>query len=162
MSKSNYLHIIMEHFSFEMQDILDDYQAKKLTLGELEQKYKDIGTESHDILAYKDLLEHARENNSSVKLHGGFIPRTFARKLFRDKTEEGISAIINEVVGLDYVPKDTKVIEGSEWHYSMFESMISRRDMYDSNLKPSDQFRHMFKSQLLKDIAMAHKVNKVV
>ena len=52
--------------------------------------------------------------------------------------------------------------EGSELHYNMFESMISGRDMYDNSQKPVDKFRQMFKAQLIKDVAMAHRVNELI
>lgn len=34
--------------------------------------------------------------------------------------------------------------------------------MYDSNLKPNDNYRKIFKAQLIKDYAMAHCVNKLL
>lgn len=50
----------MEHFSFEMQHLLDQYQANLLTLEELNEQYAAIGTEGHDIMAYRELLEFAK------------------------------------------------------------------------------------------------------
>lgn len=44
----------------------------------------------------------------------------------------------------------------------MFESMISGRDMHNPELKPSDNFRKIFKAQLIKDISMSHKVCKLL
>ena len=34
--------------------------------------------------------------------------------------------------------------------------------MYDENLKPNDNYRKIFKAQLIKDYAMAHCINKLV
>ena len=69
----------MEQFSFEMQNLLEDYQAKKITIEELNTAYENIGTEGPDVLGLKPFLELARENAAKVKLFGGFIPRTYAR-----------------------------------------------------------------------------------
>lgn len=60
--------------------------------------------------------------------------------------KEGEEATIKVAAEKNYIPADLSSIEGSELHYSMFESMISGRDMYDESLKPVDQFRKMFKA----------------
>ena len=54
------LNVIMEHFSFEMQDLLEEYQEGKIDINELGVKYKEIGTEGHDVHAYEEVLELAR------------------------------------------------------------------------------------------------------
>jgi len=82
--------VILEHFSFEMQDLLDKYQDGNLTLKELHDKYVEIGTEGHDILRYEDILAHARLNKQQIKLHAGFIPRTYAKMLMKEGEESGI------------------------------------------------------------------------
>lgn len=96
--------------------------------------YAQIGTEGHDLIPYRSLLEHAKENKDMVKLHAGFIPRTYARTLMK----EGEEATIKLAIEKNYIPSDLTSFEGSELHYSMFESMISGRDMYDDSLKPVD------------------------
>ena len=118
------------------------------------EKYKEIGTENHDIGSYKPLLEHARDNKDQISLFGGFIPRTYARNLMKEGEENAIKAAIEK----DFVPSSLSTIEGTDFHYDMFESMISGRDMHDPNLKPNDNYRKIFKAQLIKDIAMSHKV----
>ena len=55
-----------------------------MTFEQMLEGYAGIGTEGHDLKAYKGLLEHARENKDLVKLHAGFIPRTFARQLMKE------------------------------------------------------------------------------
>lgn len=152
------LNVVLEHFSYEMQDILEGYQAGTISFEDMLAKYAAIGTENHDIQAYRSLLEHAKENKDKIKLHAGFIPRTFARIVMR----EGEEAAIKAVEGKNYLPPGCTTFEGTEMHYNMFESMISRRSMYDENLKPADQFRKLFKAQLIKDVAMAHKVNTLL
>ena len=82
-SQGTMLNVVMEHFSFEMQHLLDGYQDGSLDMDQLELKYNEIGTEGHNIRAYQDLFDHARDNKEQVKLHAGFIPRTFARTLMK-------------------------------------------------------------------------------
>lgn len=60
MIGENKLNVIMEHFSFEMQDLLEAYQEGKIDIDELGVKYKEIGTEGHDVHAYAEVLELAR------------------------------------------------------------------------------------------------------
>ena len=90
----------MEHFSFEMQQLLDDYQDGKIDLEKLNEEYAAIGTEGHVILPYAPLLEFARENSDLVKLHGGFIPRTYAKIIMRESEEEAVKAAKEK----DYIP----------------------------------------------------------
>ena len=77
------LHVILEHFSFEMQQLLDGYQSGTLTFPDLLAGYAQIGTEGHDLKPYEEILKYAQEHNESVKLHAGFIPRTYARTLMK-------------------------------------------------------------------------------
>lgn len=77
--------MIFEHFSVEMQSLLDDFSCSNINIEQLCEGYKAIGTEGHNIMAYKDLLEHARV--AEVRLHGGFIPRTYARTVMREGRE---------------------------------------------------------------------------
>lgn len=109
-------------------------------------------------MAYKELLEFAKKYSNMIKLHGGFIPRTYAKILMRESEEAALKAAKE----LDYVPSDVTSLEGTDLHYNMFESMISQRNMYDKNLQPNDGYKKLFKAQLIKDYAMAHKVNKLV
>ena len=46
------LNVVMEHFSFEMQQLLDDFTSGKISFDELVYGYEAIGTEGHDIKAY--------------------------------------------------------------------------------------------------------------
>jgi len=152
------LNIVMEHFSFEMQHTLDQYQDGKLTLEQLAEEYGK-GTEGHDIMAYREILEFAREHKDGVKLHGGFIPRSFAKTLMKS----GEEAAIKEAKAKDYIAAGVQSFEGTELHYNMFESLITQRNMHDDSVKPQDNFRgNFFKAQLIKDYAMAHCINKLL
>ena len=46
-----------------MQGLLESYQSGDHSLEQLNEKYQEIGTENHDILKYRPLLEHAREHH---------------------------------------------------------------------------------------------------
>jgi uncharacterized iron-regulated protein len=47
--KEGNLHIILQHFNFEMQYLIDDYLTGKSTFEQLVETYKEIGTEGYDI-----------------------------------------------------------------------------------------------------------------
>ena len=86
------LHVILEHFSFEQQHLLDAYAAGELTISRLLEEYDAIGTEGHDIVSLEPLLSLAREQAGRVRLHGGFIPRPYARIVMRESTEAALAA----------------------------------------------------------------------
>lgn len=69
------VHVIMEHFAFDMQNLLDVYRKGECSFEELVQQYQDIGTEGHNLLPYQTLLETTRKS-SSVQLHAAFLSRT--------------------------------------------------------------------------------------
>lgn len=156
--KGRPVHVILEHFSFEMQHLLDDYRSGKISFDELVKAYENIGTEGHDIGQYQSLLQYARDHSDRVSLVAGFIPRTYARLLMR----EGPDIAISEAKAKQYVPHSLTCLEGSIGHYNMFESMITGRDMYDDNLQPTDQLRKIFQAQLIKDVSMAHRINTLI
>lgn len=152
------IHVIMEHFSFDMQELLDKYAKGECSFDALVQQYKDIGTEGHNLVPYQELLEKTRRNSSSVHLHAGFLSRTYARQLMK----EGESAALRSAS--PWLPPHTTELMGNEFHYNIFESMITGRNMRTegSSTPPSDQFRGIYQAQLLKDVAMAHKINCLV
>lgn len=59
---------------------------------------------------------------------------------------EGEEGQIKSSIEKDYIQDDTISFEGSDFHYNMFESMISGRDMHDPNLKPNDNYKKIFKA----------------
>lgn len=75
-----------------------------MTFEQFQEEYVKIGTEGHNLLPYRQLLEHAKENKEQVKLHAGFIPRTFAKKLVKEGEEMAIKAAVE----LDYIDSATK------------------------------------------------------
>ena len=46
------MHIILEHWNFEMQFLLDDFCEKNMTLQELIEEYNAIGNDGVDISVY--------------------------------------------------------------------------------------------------------------
>ena len=94
------LHVVMEHFSFEMQGILDKYQSNNLSFEELLEEYDKIGTEGHDLKPYFNLLQFAKQNYPKIILHGGFIPRTFGRLVMKEGEEMAIKIAKDK----DYLP----------------------------------------------------------
>ena len=139
---SGQLHIVLEHFSFEMQPLLNDYAVGAIDFHALLAGYDAIGTEGHDVPAYEPLLRLALEHSGRVVLHGGFIPRTYARQLMR----EGLDAALDAAKANDYVAAD-ETCTATEAHYNFFESLISGRDPHGA-LPPSDRFRKMFPAQV--------------
>lgn len=168
------VHVIMEHFSFEMQSVLDNYLRNRSTQNfeEFLATYHEIGTEGHDLIPYRPLLEFARDNADYVRVHAGFIPRYYARMLMKEGQEATLERAAN------WLPSNTentkRMLEGTNLHYNIFESLISGRYAYptscEGNLEPanetistpSDRFKGIFVAQLLKDVAMAHKVNQLI
>ena len=150
------LHVLLEHFNFEMQPLLDDYAAGRLSL---EQLAEGSGSEGHDILSYAPLLEFCShgEQRERVQLHAGFIPRSFARMVMRESAEEAVAAAARE----GYVSAG-ETLAGTDAHYSFFESLLTGRNLHNRALPPTDTYRKMFPAQVIKDAAMAHKLNTLV
>mmetsp|Transcript_24625 Transcript_24625/g.35244 ORF Transcript_24625/g.35244 Transcript_24625/m.35244 type:complete len:783 (-) Transcript_24625:44-2392(-) len=133
------LHLIMEHFSQDMQPILDRYQqttqrhSKELqdedenkAFEELVTSYKEqYGTEGHNLHPYRELLQFCRRSAADetdhsslkckVKLHGGFIPRNQAARLNKEEYETK-HAFFQEMSGKGYLPK-----EAESMHHALFE-----------------------------------------
>lgn len=149
------LHVVFEHFSFEMQEILEDYQAQKIPFDEMVVRYKQIGTEGHNLQPYKPLLEYTKEVRASVKLHAGFLPRTYARQLMKESEAAALTSAAK------WLKPNTTSLEGTDFHYNLFESMLSGRNIHDGN-PPMDRFQQIFKAQLLKDVAMAQKISTLI
>ena len=57
----------------------------------------------------------------------------------RESKEAAIAAALEQ----NYIKPDEDLV-GSDEHYNMFESMISGRDMHNTDTPPTDQFRKMF------------------
>jgi len=169
--------IVMEHFSRDMQPILDGYQAGTMDFLGLMSAYREIGTEGHDLKPYIPALESARLSPHQ-HLHGGFIPRTYSRLLMKN----GIQVALDAAKNNGYVSPD-ECLQGTDEHYNFFEGMLTGRDIHDGynscktsedcgkdgednvmdKVLPSDRFRSkMFPAQILKDASMAFTVRNLL
>ena len=147
------VHVILEHFSFDLQELLDEYCSGKWTFEELVERYHELGEEGHDLYPYQELLEDAKAYG--VRLHAGFLPRRFAKMLLQqgpDATVHAASAWLPALGDL----------QGTLFHYNVFESLLTGRSIYHSDQEPTDQFKRIFDAQVLKDVGMAHKINTLI
>lgn len=147
------LHLVMEHFNFEMQPHLDGFSRGDLSLSELATA---AAEEGHTIEEYGPLLGICRENASRMVLHAGFIPRSYARLVMR----ESVDAALEAAKAANYVRGD-ETCAATEAHYGFFESLLTGRPI-SSDSPPSERFRAMFPAQVIKDAAMAHKVAQLI
>jgi SAM-dependent methyltransferase/uncharacterized iron-regulated protein len=111
-STTGTLHVILEHFSFELQGLLDQYMANEIDFDTLVEQYHTLGEEHHDLVPYRDLLEDAKsqcaapdyaknhtenkdtnnqqqnqQSRRQIRLHAGFLPRKYARMLLKEGEE---------------------------------------------------------------------------
>jgi len=150
------LRVVMEHFSQEMQSILDQYNGGSIDAFALLQAYRNIGTEGHHLNPYLPALESARRNNH-IRLYGGFIPRTYARLLMKD----GIDVALKASRNLGFISENEK-LQGTDAHYNFFEGLLTGRDIHNLET-PTERFRaKMFPAQILKDASMAHAVQNIL
>ena len=157
--ESSTLHVVLEHFSFPMQGLLDDFQDGKVSFDELTKAYQQMGNEGHDLEPYRSVLEYARAteehpNKKNIKLHAGFLPREYARMLLKEGPE-----VTFEKARL-FLPGPTPSLVGTALHYNLFESLISGRKVTEGT--PGDQMRRIFPAQVLKDVAMARKIDSLL
>ena len=152
-STSSQLHVVLEHFNFEQQVLLDGFADGTFGWPEMIDQYAQ-GTEGHGLEPYRPLLQLARDHRDKLKLHAGFIPRSFARIVMRESAEAALTAAKSAGhVG----PHET--LRATEEHYGFFESLLTQRSLHNQPpLPPSDKFRKMFPAQVIKDASMAHKV----
>ena len=128
-SKPTRVHLIMEHFSIEMQSILDRYTTSDISDDEafeqLVDSYKnEFGTEGHDLHPYRELLQFCRNTTTgtcNVHIHGGFIPRNHAARLNKECLDiQSKQLFFNEMSEKGYLPK-----EGDAMYKSLFEDSSS-------------------------------------
>ena len=135
------LHLIMEHFSVDMQDLLRRYQCIDLVdndaqlsddgkaFEQLVNSYKEIRTEGHDLMPYSDLLQFCRDTTTKydsnqgyceVILHGGFIPRNHAARLNKECPDDDSKRLFFEEMSgkHGYLPK-----KGDAMFNAVFETL---------------------------------------
>ena len=150
--------VILEHFSMDMQGMLNQFHSRALDTRGLLQAYKNVGTEGHNLNPYIPALESAVDNDR-IRIYGGFLPRTYARILMR----EGPEKAIKEASDAGFISKDER-LDGTDAHYNYFESLLTGRNIHmDPNGdSATNRFRaKMFPAQIIKDASMAFCVNSL-
>lgn len=105
MHGHGHLHVVAEHFSFEMDDLLRRFQSSSLTFENFVDEYRKIGTEGHDLGHYRHMMEHCRQNAEGITLHGGFIPRPYASAYMKaGSVEEKIDLYKKLSCEMGYLP----------------------------------------------------------
>ncbi len=144
--------LILEHFSMDMQGILNQFHNGMLDTQGLLHAYRQIGTEGHNLQPYIPALESAIRNDN-IRIYGGFLPRSYARILMR----EGPKKAIEQASEAGFISKD-ETLDGTDAHYNYFESLLTGRNMHLDPLgeMATDRFRaKMFPAQIIKDASMA-------
>jgi len=183
------LHLIMEHFSIDMQGILNKYagtaectEDDNEAFEELLRCYKDFGTEGHDLIPYRDLLQFCRdttkdskEGYSQIFLHGGFIPRNHAARLNKECPDlDSKKVFFDEMSNRGYLPKEGDAmyhalfdesfkLRGTREHQLLIQSLMSGMDLYTPSDVSEDEDKEspisrLYQAQLLKDHAMGYKI----
>ena len=166
------VHVIMEHFSFEMQQLLDDYLRNKTinTFDEFNKRYHEIGMEGHDLVAYETLLKYARDHPETIHVHAGFIPRKYARMLMQEG-QEAVLERASEYLPISEDGNNNQIFLGTNLHFRLFESLLSGLPIITTKIEATEQAEHkpakdllerIFTAQLLKDVAMANKLNEII
>lgn len=145
------LRVVLEHFSVAMNPLLSKYNSGAISISELVEEYKNIGTEGFDLDPYKSALESSKKY-PNIEFYGGFIPRTFARLLMK----EGKDTAIDEARKAGFISPEER-LDGTDQHYNYFESLLTGRNIQNDPLGTlaSDRFRKMFPAQIIKDASMA-------
>ena len=86
INQSDKLHVILEHFSFDLQHLLDRYMDGEINFEQLVDKYHITGEEGHNLEPYRELFQDAKNQQGGIHLHAGFLPRKYARMLMRGIT----------------------------------------------------------------------------
>jgi len=148
----------MEHFSIDMQSILDRYTSSNKSDDEafeqLVDSYKnEFGTEGHDLYPYRELLQFCRSTITSttttgtscnVHIHGGFIPRNHAARLNKDCPDtQSKQLFFEEMSERGYLPKECDAmysslfedsscfkLRGSPEHELLIQSLMNGADLY--------------------------------
>ena len=90
----------MEHFSFEMQFLLDEYIQGKIQFEELKKDYETIDTEGHDLEEIKAILEAIKKAN--IQVHAGFLPWPYA-EIAMNK-DNGLESALQQSKVRRYIP----------------------------------------------------------
>ena len=159
------LHVVLEHFSVEMQGILDRFQTDPAYgFDELKRAYEDIGTEGHDLAPYEGFLRYCKggapqdeafhdgaAGGRRIQLHGGFLPRPLAARWNKAQGAEEKASILEECYRRDFLPSPTTpmngallvdaeklLLRGSPAHFRLIRSLMSGEDVYSPTADAAD------------------------
>ena len=76
---------------------------------------------------YKKLFEHAWKFRYCIKLYAGRIPAAYPTQVRQHGEESAIRAAQSR----GYLDPDVTELVGTDLHYSLFESTITKRDVHD-------------------------------
>jgi hypothetical protein len=121
LNSSLKLHIVTEHFAVNQQPLLDAFMSSAMTFESLAAAYAS-GDEGFDLSIYRPVLEAARGAPAgTVRLLGGFIPRSVARKFVTQPGER--ADLLCQAIREGFVasacstlqPQQLPVIPGLAW-----------------------------------------------
>ena len=106
------LHIVMEHFSLDMNKLLDTHlnnPSGKFDFETFKNHYLECGAERHNLDPYREFFEDlfTLSKNNKVKIHGGFIPRPIASKLYhahKSQEFEQVKSVLEGVMANGWIP----------------------------------------------------------
>jgi len=157
------VHVVLEHFNFRHQPMLDEYMQGVLPLSALLERYAADGTESHELVRYTPLLELARSHAGRARLVAGFLPRPLAQAFIAEG--EGAAEALAHAKSEGYLGEDLHNwgMDATEAHYAFFESLVTGRPLHGAAQaqQPSNLARRLFPAQIMKSAAMAHRVARL-
>ncbi|PWN51419.1 hypothetical protein IE53DRAFT_386217 [Violaceomyces palustris] len=119
------LHLVLEHFSISDQPMLDAFSSNRLSPSRLEEAYSNFSREGFRLSHYMPLLLLARELD--VPIWGGFPPREWARKAFK----EGVGHVKKmEHDRVSKISRATKVVGDGDG-----SKLEERRERLDNGLQ---------------------------
>ncbi len=167
------VYVVLEHFSMEMQPLLDRFMSLELSFDGLVEEYTTNGDEGHDLQALRPLLVLARDfakaessraarasgatRGVRAQLIGGFVPRRIARLA----VASGLDAALDAARSAGFVSAEEDC-SSSDDHYAFFEALCSGRRIHDWKADPSGLARRLFPAQVIKGCSMAHAVSRLV
>ena len=147
LPKNAKLHIVMEHFSLDMNKLLDTHLNSPTSTFDFEtfkSQYLESGAERHNLDPYKEFFEDVFTfiKDNKVKIHGGFVPRPIASKLYhahKSQDFEQVKSILDGVMWNGWIPaqdhsgsffkdaadgKSPPLLDSSMAHQIFFKSLM--------------------------------------
>jgi len=107
--------------------LLNRYNGGQLNFNGLNKEYHTIGTKGHSLAPYIPSLE-AAHIHPNIFIHCGFIPRPYDELLMQERKDRALQAASKAGLVSKY-----ETVEGTDQHYNFFESLLTDRNICDSN-----------------------------